>query len=238
MSNVGLRAFKKIPRIEKEVIEQFRTIPSSNIADMMNRFASIGGEIKRFHKAGLTMVGQAITVRVSPADNLMMHLALELAQPGDVVVVEAGGDMTNAITGEIMCTYAKKKGIGGFVIDGAIRDSDGIFGLNFPVYAKGLQPRGPHKDGPGEVNVPVSCNHVVVNPGDIVVGDDDGVVIIPLEEYQHILMKSKEKFQKEKEIFDQIARGTLDQSWIYEQLAEKGCEIYDEYPGWKTRKLY
>ncbi|MDQ1002198.1 RraA family protein [Neobacillus niacini] len=238
MSNVGFRIFKEIPRIErKEVIEEFRQIPTSNIADMMGRFASIGGEIRAFHNQGLLMAGQAFTVRVSPADNLMMHMALELAQPGQVVIVEAGGDVTNAITGEIMCTYAKQKGIEGFIIDGAIRDRAGILALDFPVYAKGLQPRGPHKDGPGEVNVPISCNGVVIHPGDIVIGDDDGVVVIPLEEAEGVLIKAKEKVEQERKMMESIYAGTLDQSWVYKKMEEKGCDIYDKYPSRRIGEL-
>jgi RraA family protein len=195
----------------------------------MWRFASIGGEIKAFHKPGLRMAGFAFTVRVSPADNLMLHKALTLAKPGDVIVVEAGGALTNAITGELMAATAKQRGIAGFVIDGAIRDRAGILQLEFPVYAKGLQPRGPYKDGPGEINVPVSCNGVVVNPGDIVIGDDDGVVVVPMRDAHSVLKKAKEKAEQERAIMDAIVSGTLDTSWIDEQLKQKGCEFHAFY---------
>jgi RraA family protein len=225
MSNVGFRVFTKIKRADQDLIEQFRNIPSSNIADVMWRSASLGGTMRAYHAPGLTMAGSAITVRVSPADNLLMHKAMEVAMPGDVIIVETGGDLTNAITGEIMCTYAKKKGIAGFVIDGAVRDSKGIEDLRFPVYAKGLQPRGPYKDGPGEINVPISCNGVVVNPGDLVIGDDDGVVIVPLKEAEGILAKALEKVAQEQVTLQQIADGTYDTSWIDVLLEQKGCKV-------------
>ena len=108
----------------------------------------------------------------------MLHKALELAQPGDVIVVDAQGDLSNAITGEIMMTQAAMSGVAGVVVDGAIRDSEAMRDLDMPVYAAGVTPKGPYKDGPGEINVPVTCGGVVVNPGDIVVGDADGIVII------------------------------------------------------------
>jgi len=225
MSNVGFRIFSNFKRLERELIERFREIPSSNIADVMGRSASIGGEMKAYHRPGLTMAGSAFTVRVSPADNLMMHKALEMAKPGDVIVVDAGGDLTNAITGELMATYAKSKGYEGFVINGAVRDRAGLWELRFPVYAKGLQPRGPYKDGPGEINVPVSCNGVVVNPGDIVIGDDDGLVVIPAHDAENILKKALEKVELERVMMESIRNGTLDQSWVDETLKQKGCEF-------------
>jgi RraA family protein len=229
MSNIGFRIFESMDRADQELIEQFRVIPSSNISDVLGRFSSVGGQMQAYHPTGVIMAGSAFTVRVSPADNLMLHKAIEIAQPGDVIVVEAGGELTNAITGEMMCTYAKKKGIEGFIIDGAIRDRASIKELRFPVYAKGTQPRGPYKDGPGEINVPISCSGVVVNPGDIIIGDDDGFTVIPLQEAKFVLEKAKEKVEIERVMMDDIVKGTLDQSWVDKTLQQKGCETYHSY---------
>lgn len=225
VSNIGFRVFEQVERHESDFIAKFRDIPSSVLADVMGRFASVGGGMKPYHPMDVTMAGSAFTVRVSPADNLMLHKALEIAQAGDVIVVEAGGELTNAITGEIMCTYAKKKGIAGFVIDGAIRDRAGIWELKFPVYAKGVQPRGPYKDGPGEINVPVSCDGMVVHPGDIVVGDADGFTVIPYREAEIVYKKALDKLEAERVMIEQIHAGTLDQSWVDKTLQAKGCEI-------------
>jgi RraA family protein len=225
MSQFGFRVFEQINRVDREIIQQLSEIPSSNIADVMGRFASVGGEMKPYHKTSVQLAGSAITVRVSPADNLMMHKAIELAQPGDVIVVDAGGELTNAITGEIMCTYAKKKGIKGFIVDGAIRDRAGIWELDFPVYARGVQPRGPYKDGPGEINVPISCNGMVVNPGDVIIGDADGITVIPRQEAKEVLQKALEKVKLEQTMMDDIESGTLDQSWVDKVLKEKCCQF-------------
>ena len=126
------------------------------------------------------MAGPALTVKTRPGDNLMLHKALDLAEPGDVIVVDAGGDLTNAIIGEIMSGYAASRGLGGIVINGAIRDAGALRRASFPVYAAGVTHRGPYKDGPGEINVPIAIDGMVIEPGDLIVGDEDGVLVRPL----------------------------------------------------------
>ncbi|MDA0629289.1 RraA family protein, partial [Acinetobacter baumannii] len=121
----------------------------------------------------------ACTVRVFPGDNLMVHKSLDIAQPGDIVVVTAGGSNMNAILGDMICTKAKHRHIAGFIVDGLIRDLPDILPLDFPVWARGTTPIGPLHRGPGEVNYPIACGGVVVNPGDLVVADDAGIVAIP-----------------------------------------------------------
>lgn len=143
------------------------------------------------------MVGTAFTIKVRVADNLMVHKALDYAQPGDVLVIDAEGDTEHAILGEIMTREAMVNGLAGFLIDGAIRDAGEIKKMEFPVFARGVTPRGPFKDGPGEINTPVSCGGVVVNPGDIIVGDEDGVVIIPSVDAEDILKKVEIKHENE-----------------------------------------
>jgi RraA family protein len=125
------------------------------------------------------MVGVAFTVRTRPGDNLAIHKALEFVGPGDVIVVDGGGDETRALIGEIMMNIARQRGAAGYVIDGAIRDAAAIAAADFPVFARAAFHRGPYKYGPGEINVPVSIGGMVVTPGDIVVGDDDGVLAFP-----------------------------------------------------------
>ena len=183
MSNPGFRViYKKQNQENLKLAKEFIECPTANIADNMNRLPCIDASIKMVNKSALKLVGVALTVKTRPGDNLMVHKALDMANPGDIIVVDAQGDMTNSILGELMCYYAMKKGIAGMIIDGAIRDVDTISELNFPMYAKGVQPKGPYKDGPGEINVPVSCGGMVVNPGDIIVGDLDGVVVISPED--------------------------------------------------------
>jgi regulator of RNase E activity RraA len=142
-----------------------------------------------------------------------------------VLVVDAGGDMTNAIVGEIMLRLAQKKGIAGFVIDGAIRDTAAFAGDTFPVYARGITHRGPYKDGPGEINVPVSIGGMVVHPGDIIVGDEDGLVVVPLDEAEAVLKLVREQQIKEKDILQSIEDGTVNRDWVDQTLKQRGCEF-------------
>jgi len=172
------------------------------------------------------LLGSAFTIKSNTADNLLFHKALDLAKPGDVMVVDVQGDCTNAVCGEVMVRYAAKKGVAGFVIDGAIRDVEMTRTLNnFAVYAKGVNPKGPYKFGPGEINVPISCGGVVINPGDLIVGDQDGIVVIPKEMAKTVYIDARKTTEKEKKIFQDIENGTLDRKWIDEKLNQYGFVI-------------
>lgn len=225
MSNIGFRIYTRIDRPNWELVEKFRDIPVANIADNMGRFYCVDTYIKPFSEAKL--LGTALTVRVPGGDNLMFHKALDMAQPGDVIVVDGEGNMNRSLCGEIMVRYAMKKGIAGFLIDGCIRDVDSIRKLGFPVYARGVNPMGPYKNGPGEINVPVSCGGQVIFPGDIIVGDADGVVVIRPSDAEDVLIKAQTHHKNEIMTFEQIERGMLDRSWIERSLKEKGCEIIE-----------
>jgi len=225
MSNIGFRVLPNGRRPEPTIVEQFRNVVTPHISDNVNRLHAIGPGLRPYHKAGITLAGAALTVKTRPGDNLMVHKAIDMALPGDVIVVDAGGDLTNAIIGEIMVSIAKKNGIAGFVIDGSIRDISAIQNGTFPVYARGVTHRGPYKDGPGEINVPVSIGGMVVHPGDIVVGDDDGVVVVPLDAAEQVLALAKEHQAKEETILQSISDGTVDRRWVDETLKRKGCEM-------------
>jgi len=225
MSNVGFRIHTKINRPSKELINSFAGLPVSNIADNMNRMFCADFGIKPYNNAKL--FGCAFTVKVAPGDNLMFHKALDLAQPGDVLIVDGQGDTTNSICGEILSRYAKSRGLAGFVVDGAIRDAGGIRELDFPVYARGVNPKGPYKNGPGEINIPVACGGVVVHPGYIVVGDEDGVVFINPDDAEVILKNTQALAAIEAKTIAAIEAGTMERSWIDKVLKEKGCEIVD-----------
>lgn len=203
----GFRIFTNVERPNRTLVERFRGIPSSNINDMMNRLYNTDASIKSLNH--LPMLGTAITVRVPLGDNLMFHRALDIAQPGDVLVVDGGGCMERSLAGEIMITYAEKKGLAGIVVNGALRDLDGILRSSMPVYAKGITPQGPFKNGPGEINVPVCCGGVVVLPGDILVGDLDGVVVIRKDDAPYIIDKAQEKLAKETKKLSAYAEGRV-----------------------------
>ena len=175
------------------------------------------------HRSG-RLGGPALTVKCRPGDNLMIHKALDMAEPGDVIVVDAGGDLTNALIGELMVSYAMSRKLGGFVMNGAIRDVDMIGAGSFPVYAAGVTHRGPYKDGPGEINVPVAIDGMVIHPGDLVIGDADGILCVPIDEAEAILAAAVKKGEAEARTIQDIAAGRLDTSWVDAALQRIGCD--------------
>lgn len=227
MGNIGFRIKKNFERIDSSIISGFKGIPTPNIGDVMGRMGAMNHSIKSVNKQGVHIVGSAFTVKTHPSDNLLVHKAMDLAQPGDIIVIDACGDMGNAILGEIMCHYAKVKGIVGYIVDGPVRDLAGIAELGFPVFAKGGTPRGPYKEGPGEINTIISCGNVAISPGDLIVGDDDGVIVIPKADAKDILEKATAFSNKEKEIIQSIYDGKWDRTWVDEVLTTKGCEIIE-----------
>jgi RraA family protein len=229
MSNPGFRIFTKINRPDPALVEAFAGLPVANIGDCMNRASMVDARIRKISKGN--MLGTAFTVKSRAGDNLMLHKALDMAQPGDVIIFDAHGDLTTAITGELMMQTAHQKKLAGVVIDGAIRDLGTLSQMDLPIFAAGVTPAGPYKEGPGEINVPVSLGSVVVHPGDIIVGDDDGIVVIRPSDAAAILEKAKEKQAAEEKKMASIIAGTLNTAWIDKELAAKGCETIDSvYP--------
>ena len=224
----GCRIIKDFDRPSRALVEKFREIPVANIDDCMERIAAVDSGIKPVGYKG-PMVGTAFTVRTAEGDNLMLHAAMDLAKPGDVIVIDAGGGKERAIFGELMCTYMRERGIYGVICDGAIRDSGGIAAMeNFRVYARAASPNGPYKNGPGEINVPVVCGGKIVFPGDIVVADDDGVLFIRPDEAETILAAAQAVEEKEAGIMKHILEDkTYIRPWVEEKLKEIGAEIVD-----------
>lgn len=221
---IGFRIYELSQRVSPEWVEKFRDLPVANVSDCMWRMTAGGAALRPMHAGGV-LAGPAFTVKTRPGDNLMVHKAIAMAQPGDVIVVEAGGDITNAIIGELMVATAKRKGLAGFIIHGAIRDSAELGTGNFPVYAMGVTHRGPYKDGPGEINVPVSFGGMVIQPGDLILGDADGCLCVPLSDVEAVYEATVAKNEAEVQMMDDIANDRLDTSWIDRTLAERGCEI-------------
>ncbi len=157
---IGFAIHKAKRKVSPDLVTRYRTLPVANISDVMSRIAGTN-RLRPMH-AGGWLGGPALTVKTRPGDNLMVHKAIDLAQPGDVIVVDAGGVLVNAIIGEIMSTLAEKKGVAGFVIDGSIRDAGAIRAGSFPVFAAGVAHRGPYKDGPGEINCAVAIDGMIV----------------------------------------------------------------------------
>ena len=219
---IGFRILKRERKVATSVVGQFRDVPVANVSDSMYRMSAGGSRLRPMHKGG-AMAGPALTVRARPGDNLMVHKALDIAEAGDVLVVDAGGDLTSAIIGEIMSTYAKQRGLAGIVINGAIRDAEAIRAGTFPVFAAGVTHRGPYKDGPGEINVPIAIDGMVIEPGDLVLGDGDGVLCVPYDATAavHELVSAKQKVEARE--LRAAADGTLDRSWVDARLRQLGC---------------
>ena len=211
-------------RVDSQIVEAFRALPVANVSDCMSRMTAGGASLRPYHAKGV-LAGPAFTVKTRPGDNLMIHKALHMAKPGDVIVVDAGGDVTNALIGELMVATAVKNGIAGFVMNGAIRDVDAMGAGSFPVYAAGVTHRGPYKDGPGSINVPISLNGMVINPGDLILGDADGLLCVPIDEAQALLEATRRKQDAEKVTIREIEEGTLDTKWIDATLTRLGVEV-------------
>jgi regulator of RNase E activity RraA len=222
-STPGFRIAPFAQRPSAEVLDEFRGFATAHISDVMNRMHSATG-LKQMHRKG-KLCGPAVTVHAPPGDNLMMHWALDNAQPGDVIVVNAGGDLTNAIAGEMMSTYAAERKLGGFVIDGAIRDLGTIGAADFPVFARGVTHRGPYKNGPGEVNRAVAIGGMVVFPGDIVVGDEDGVVAVSQEDAPWVAEQVRAFAEKERRNMAAIKARNNDRSWVIAALRKSGLSV-------------
>lgn len=224
--SVGFRILNRESAAPISLVEAFAELPVANVSDSMNRVTAGGPNLRPMHASG-GMAGVAVTVKSRPGDNLMLHKAIDMAGAGDVIVCDAGGDLTNALFGEMMLAHAIRRGIAGLVLNGAIRDADAIRETNHPVYAAGVTHRGPYKDGPGEINVPISLDGMVINPGDIVIGDCDGVLCVPQEIAEEVLEKTRAKHVAETRQMEAIAAGTNDRSWVDATLKERGCSFPD-----------
>lgn len=222
---VNCKIIKDFNRPHRELVELFRGMSTANIDDTMERMAAIASEIVPIGKGQL--LGTAFTIRMPAGDNLMLHAAMDIAKPGDVLVIDAGGYENRAIFGELMATYCRSRGICGIVCDGAVRDRAQLSALeNFPVYARATSPNGPYKNGPGEINVPISIGGVWVSPGDIVVGDSDGVLILHPQDAEQIAAATRQVAEKEKLILDGILeKGRYERPWVDEILQRMKCEM-------------
>lgn len=222
--STGFRVLNRQRVADQSLVDAFRSLPVANVSDCMSRLTAAGPRLRPMHGSG-SMTGVALTVKTRPGDNLMLHKAIDMAQAGDVIVVDAGGDLTNSLMGELMLLHAAKRGVAGFVLAGAIRDAEAFVRVNLPTFAMGVTHRGPYKDGPGEINVPISLDGMVVEPGDIVIGDIDGVLCVPIDEAAVILKKTLQKNEAEAKQMKAIAEGTNDRSWVDEALRARGCAL-------------
>jgi 4-hydroxy-4-methyl-2-oxoglutarate aldolase len=209
-------------RVDPGIVDQAAQFPSSILADVAGRRGALHGRIAPL-SSSMRVAGPAVTVEVRPGDNLMIHAALALVQPGDVIVVDGKGDLGSALMGEIMCQQALALGVAGVVIDGAVRDSVAIRELGFPMFCAGLNPNGPTKSVPGRLNHPISVGGVTVRAGDLVVGDADGVTVIERDKAAATLPLAAEKVAAEaRRIADIKSRNALRPAWLDGALRAAG----------------
>lgn len=229
--SVGNRIFLKRQMPSAETMKGFEDLPAANVADVMGRFPAMNPRIHLISKpSNPAMVGPALTVKVRSGDNLFIHEALNMASEGDIIVVSNEEDGNRSLMGEIMMIYLSKiKKAGGIVLDGPIRDFDTLSQMDFPIYATGSTPNGPYKEGPGEINTPISCGGVQINPGDIIMGDADGVIVIPRSDSEKILEDAQKYHISDDCKCEAAKNGTSDRSWVERTIAEKKVEVIDDF---------
>ncbi len=227
---VGSRIYLKKCEDGLALAGEFAKIPTANIADTMGRSCALHPRIKLYSAPQQPVTaGIALTVKTRGGDNLLIHAALDMAKEGDVIIVSNEGGVDNrSLMGEIMFTYASYKKLTGLVLDGPIRDVDAAREMALPIYATGTTPGGPYKEGPGEVNVPISCGGISVNPGDIVVMDSDGVIIIPLKDAPEVLAAAQKLQANDEAKVIAAGNGTAKREWVGKKLAAKEIEIVDD----------
>lgn len=226
--SVGNRIFLKRNLPDIGLVKKFQDLPTANVADVMGRSSAMNPRIRLISAPSCSMVGVALTVKARAGDNLLLHKALNMASEGDVIVVSNEEDGTRSLMGEIMMNYlAYAKKASGIVLDGPIRDYDTISKMSFPVYATGATPNGPYKEGPGEINVPIACGGIQVNPGDIILGDADGVIVIPRLEAEAILTQAELYHANDDRKCQEAKAGTSNRDWVEKAIAGKGIEVID-----------
>ena len=223
MTTTGVTKNPSAPQVKPEIIAALRNIAVSLLSDNLHRnCGSIG--LTPYHTPA-PLAGTAVTVRTRGGDNLAVLRAYDVCRPGDVMVIDAGGDLINAVFGGIMSFAGQSMGLAGMVVDGAIRDVAEIRERTFPVYARGVSHRGPYKDGPGEINVPIAVEGMVIQPGDLVLGDDDGVVCVPFDDCERVLAATKAKHEAETRQMESILAGSNDRAWVDAALKRLNCEM-------------
>lgn len=220
------RVFLRMNRPDRRLVEALRGVPTGNICDAMDRFGAMDYPIQALDRT-VHLCGPAVTVRTRPGDNLVLYKALEVAAPGDVLVITCHEYQTGSTLGDIVVKIAARKGIAGIICDGLCRDASGIRSTGLPVFVRGTSPSSPFKDGPGEINGPISCGGVPVHPGDVVVGDEDGVVVIPARELERTVERLSLIRQKEAKMLQNVEAGIIVPPELKAELQVRGIEEID-----------
>lgn len=228
--SVGKRIYLKRDLPDPEVVKGFEEVPASNTADCMGRNCAMNPRIHLISSPKKECAaGPAFTVKCRGGDNLALHAALNYCHEGDFLVVSNEEDSTRSLMGEVMMTYLRYyKKIAGIVLDGPIRDTGSMKDWDFPIYATGSTPGGPYKEGPGEVNVPISCGGIAVNPGDVILADPDGVIVIPRKDAPQILEEARAYKEKDQAKLEPSKTGKTNRAWVDKALKDKDFEVIDD----------
>jgi len=221
---VGFRIRREIARPPYNASEMFKDFELADISDHLNRLYTVDPTIRCLGNSK-RLAGPACTVKVYPGDNLMVHKALDIAKPGDIVVVDARGSKANAVLGDTISMKARHRGIAGFIVDGYIRDLSGIQEMDYPVYARGATVVGPLHRAPGEINYPVCCGGVVVNPGDVIIADCSGVVVVPQGCIEQLHIELVRHNERAATYLAKVRKGEFSNAWVDQLLASARCEI-------------
>lgn len=220
----GFRIRRETDRPKDSLVAMFRDYETPDISDILNRMYTMAPEIRNLVN-NKPLCGPALTVKVFPGDNLMVHKALDVAKPGDVIVVDTSGSPRNAVLGDLIANKAKHREIQGFIVDGLVRDLPGLIEADLPVYARGVTPFGPLHRGPGELNYPVSCGGIVVNPGDIICADTSGIAVVRREVAEETVMRLRvHRTRMEKYVAD-VKAGRFSNEWVDRQLEADHCRV-------------
>jgi 4-hydroxy-4-methyl-2-oxoglutarate aldolase len=216
-----LQKLAEFERVNADAVKRAKSYASTILCDVAGRRGSLDGRVQPLHPS-MKVAGPAFTVETRPGDNLAFHLALALAKPGDVIIVDGKGDLGSALFGDLMVSQAQAAGIAGLVVDAAVRDTTELVARGYPVFAAGRNPAGPTKGIAGRLSVPISVAGAPVNPGDLVVGDADGVVIIPRKDVEGVLEAAAKKLADEQQRLNEIAQGSLISPWLDDALRSAG----------------
>jgi len=218
---MNYQAASDFERVPQDLIKRAKQFQAAILCDVAGRRGTMHSRIRAVNPR-MTVCGPAFTVEVRPGDNLMFHVALAVARPGDVIVVDGKADETCALVGDLMVTQGAAAKLAGFVVDAASRDTHSVAQGDFPVFSVGSNPCGPTKGLPGRIGQPVSVGGVAVNPGDLIVGDSDGVVVIPRLDVQAVLEAATKKVAAEQQRIDEVNAGILVSPWLNDALKQAG----------------
>src|SRR3982074_862571 len=223
----GFRIRTEVNRLDPGLMKKFAEFPTPDISDLLNRLYAVDSSIACLTGRHHQLCGPACTVKVFPGDNLMVHKALDVAKAGDIVVVDAHGSSMNAVLGDLICTKAKHRKIAGFIVDGLIRDLPDVLPLDFPVFARGTTSIGPLHRGPGEFNFAICCGGIVINPGDLIVADAAGTVIVPQDIARELLQRLKKHQATNAAYLAAVKRGDFSNQWVDDLLNAHDCPVID-----------